>query len=79
MDGFAWTQFGSVRARVTAVDAEPRDGRVRVELAVVGAPPSVPMQHGLPGTLEVEVERATPATLVLRACGRVVAKPSSSQ
>jgi membrane fusion protein (multidrug efflux system) len=76
LDGFPWTQFGSVRARVSTVEAEPRDGLVRVELAVVDAPPSVPMQHGLPGTLEVEVERATPATLVLRACGRLVAAPS---
>jgi membrane fusion protein (multidrug efflux system) len=76
LDGFPWTQFGSVRARVSTVETEPREGRVRVELAVVGAPPAVPMQHGLPGTLEVEVERATPAVLVLRACGRAVAAPS---
>jgi membrane fusion protein (multidrug efflux system) len=80
LHGFPWTQFGSVRARVTSVESEPRDGAsgpvVRVELAVVSAPPAVPMQHGLPGTLEVEVERATPATLLLRACGRMVAAPS---
>jgi membrane fusion protein (multidrug efflux system) len=74
--GFPWTQFGSVSARVTSVESEPRDGLVRVELAVVSAPDAVPMQHGLPGTLEVEVERSTPATLLLRACGRLVAAPS---
>ena len=39
-------------------------------------PPAVPMQHGLPGTLEVEVDRVTPASLVLRACGRLLAQPS---
>jgi membrane fusion protein (multidrug efflux system) len=78
LDGFPWTQFGSVRARVASVETEPRDDRVRVELAVVGAPPAVPMQHGLPGTLAIEVERATPAALVLRACGRVVTTPSGA-
>jgi membrane fusion protein (multidrug efflux system) len=72
--GFPWTQFGSVQARVTSVEAEPRDGRVRVELAVVTAPPAIPMQHGLPGMIEVEVERVTPATLLLRAVGRVVTR-----
>jgi multidrug resistance efflux pump len=76
LDGFPWTQFGSVRARVINVEAEPRDGRVRVELAVVSAPKAVPMQHGLPGTLEIEVERATPALLLLRVCGRAIAAPS---
>ena len=30
----------------------------------------VPLQHGLPGRLEIEVERVSPATLVLRAVGR---------
>jgi membrane fusion protein (multidrug efflux system) len=65
-----------VRARVSNVDAEPRDGLVRVELAVVDAPSAVPLPPGLPGTLEVEVERTTAATLVLRACGRLVAAPS---
>jgi membrane fusion protein (multidrug efflux system) len=76
LDGFPWTQFGSVRAKVDRVESEPRGGHVRVELSVVGAPPAVPMQHGLPGSLEVEVERATPATLVLRACGRMLTRPS---
>jgi membrane fusion protein (multidrug efflux system) len=76
LDGFPWTQFGSVGARVVSIGSEPRDGRVRAELSVVGAPPAVPMQHGLPGSLEVEVERATPAALVLRAAGRVMTTPS---
>jgi hypothetical protein len=28
------------------------------------------MQHGLPGTVQVEVERISPASLVLRVVGR---------
>ena len=30
----------------------------------------VPLQHGLPGTVEVEVARVSPATLVLHAVGK---------
>jgi membrane fusion protein (multidrug efflux system) len=72
LDGFPWAQYGSVNAKVTRVAGEVRDGQVRVEFAVVGAPPAVPLQHGLPGTVEVEVERTSPAALVLRNAGRGV-------
>lgn len=71
LEGFPWTQYGSLDAIVTSVAHESRDGRIRVELRLVSEPPtSLPLQHGLPGTLEVEVERASPATLVLRTVGK---------
>lgn len=71
LDGFPWTEYGSIGATVTHVASEVRDGRIRVELAV--NPHSVnriPMQHGLPGTVQVQVERISPASLVLRVVGR---------
>jgi membrane fusion protein (multidrug efflux system) len=72
-DGFPWTQYGSLAVTVSGVASEVREGRVRVELRV---PPdqrsAIPLQHGLTGQVEVEVERATPATLFLRAAGRHV-------
>jgi multidrug resistance efflux pump len=74
LDGFPWAQYGTVTARVSRVAGEVRDGSVRVELAVDRSSPSIPLQHGLPGTVEVEVERATPASLVLRNAGRAVSK-----
>jgi membrane fusion protein (multidrug efflux system) len=70
LEGFPFTQFGSVHATVSNVASEVRDGRVRVELALSERATSVPMQHGMPGTVEVEVERISPAALVLRAAGR---------
>lgn len=74
LDGFPWTQYGSIPASVASVASEPRYGRIRVELAVQPEPGSrVPRQHGLTGEVEVEVERATPAALVLRAVGRGIA------
>jgi membrane fusion protein (multidrug efflux system) len=70
LSGFAWAEYGTVPAAVTRVSSEVRDGLVRVELALAGkADPRVPLQHGLPGTLEVEVERAAPLALLLRAAG----------
>jgi membrane fusion protein (multidrug efflux system) len=73
LDAFPATQYGSIPARVRAVAEEARDGRVRVELDVGAAVPSgIVLQHGLPGTLEIEIERASPAVLLWRAAGRMV-------
>jgi membrane fusion protein (multidrug efflux system) len=73
LESYPWAQYGLVRARVQSVASESRDGRVRVEL---GIEPEVPrgivLEHGLPGELEVEVEKASPATLVLRSVGKLV-------
>jgi len=69
--GFPWMQYGTVPATVANVATEVRDGGVRVELDVLPDPASrIPLQHGLPGTVEVEVERLTPAALALRSLGR---------
>lgn len=71
LEGFPWTRYGSVDTTVSRVASEIRSGRVRVELAL-GAPTSIPLEHGMPGTVEVEVERVTPATLVLRSAGKLL-------
>jgi membrane fusion protein (multidrug efflux system) len=76
LHGFPWPQYGTLSARVSAVAEEPRDGRVRVELALAGAvPPQLPAQHGLPGTLEIDLERISPAELALRAAGKTAVIP----
>lgn len=70
LDGFPWAQYGTIPAEVSRVADEIRDGRVRVELAL-GATLRTPilLQHGLPGSVEVEVERLSPAQLLLRSAG----------
>lgn len=78
LQGFPWTQYGSVAASVTEVASEVRDGTVRVDMAVVSQPPAIPLQHGLPGSVEVEVERISPARLVLRHAGRLLTQPRSA-
>ncbi|HZU51206.1 MAG TPA: HlyD family efflux transporter periplasmic adaptor subunit, partial [Sphingomicrobium sp.] len=77
LQGFPWTQFGSVPTHVTSVAGEVRDGYVRVELAVDRSVNSIPLQHGLPGTVEVQVENVTPAALLLRAAGQMIATPKT--
>lgn len=78
LDGYPWSVYGTVRARVTSVGTEPTilptaeavPGTVRVELEV--APPDDPrieLRHGMTTTVEVEVARVSPVALVLRAIG----------
>ncbi|HZH76639.1 MAG TPA: HlyD family efflux transporter periplasmic adaptor subunit [Archangium sp.] len=76
LDGFSWTEFGMLEATVVAVASEARDGLVRVELAVDGLPPGIPLEHGLPGIVDIAVEQATPLRLVLRALGRGLGEPT---
>lgn len=74
LDAFPFTQYGSIPATVATVANELRDGRVRVELDLSPGTTAIPMQHGLPGTIEIEVERISPAALVLRATGQRVTR-----
>ena len=70
LDGFPWTQYGTLSTRVRAVAQEVRDGAVRVELTVEGGQ-QLPVQHALTGSVEVAVESRTPLQLLLRAAGRI--------
>jgi membrane fusion protein (multidrug efflux system) len=73
LDGYPWAQYGLVRAKVASVASEVRDGLVRVELGIEPeVPRGIELEHGLPGELEVEVETASPAILVLRSVGKLV-------
>ncbi len=77
LDGFPWAQFGVIDARVVRVGNEIRDGLVRVELAPGDAPSRGPaLQHGLPGAIEVIVDEAPPAVLLLRAAGQALSRPA---
>jgi len=75
LDGFPWAQYGSIAVKVHRVASEIRDGRVRVEfLPDATDDPNPLLQHGLPGTVEIEIEQTTPALLVLRAAGQMLAQ-----
>jgi len=70
LDGFPWTQYGTVAATVESVGSDPVDNRVRVDLALQpGGSAAIPLGHGQSGVTEVEIGRTTPAELVLRVAG----------
>ncbi len=70
LEGFPWTQYGAAGATVSQVAGEVREGKVRVELSLdaVQASP-VPVQHGLPAEVDVQVEQLSPLGMVLRSAG----------
>ncbi len=71
LDGFPWGQYGSLAATVSNVAGEPKDGRVRVELQMLREQvAAIPLQHGLPGTVEIEVRKVSPLVLVLEYIAR---------
>ena len=82
LEGFSWLEYGTVAATVSEVGSEARAGLTRIELRVPArgdGTERVPLEHGLPGTVEVEIERVSPATLVLRATGRMLAAADEAE
>lgn len=78
LDGYPWTIYGTVPARVTRVGTEPGitptpeaiPGTVRVELDIeTPADPRIRVQHGLTATVEIEVARVSPVALLMRGIG----------
>jgi multidrug resistance efflux pump len=66
-----WTENGTLAATIARVSSPTADGHVQVELQIQSNnDTSIALQQGLSGTVEVEVEQVTPATLALRAIGR---------
>jgi len=61
-------------AAVARVADETSEGGVRVELALTDREGfSAPLEHGLPGQVEVAVERISPAELLVRTAGQWLA------
>jgi membrane fusion protein (multidrug efflux system) len=72
LDAFPWIRFGEVKAVVARVGSEAVDGLVRVEAGLAPEPEigSIPLQHGLVGSLAVKVEQVAPVELLLRVVGK---------
>lgn len=76
LEGFPWPEFGSVSAAVDRVAQEIRAESVRVELSIDARSTfRGTLQHGMPGSLEIAVERLTPLALVLRTAGQLLTAP----
>lgn len=74
LHGYPWAQYGSIDVKVARIASEIRDGRIRVEFHPISQHNKLPMQHGLLGAVEVEVEKITPAVLVLRTSGQMLTR-----
>ena len=80
LDGFPWTQYGIIPMTVESIGNEARDGHVRIEFKVQSnTATNIPIQHGLTGSVEVEVDQLSPATLLLRIIGKRLESPASTQ
>jgi len=76
LDGFPWAQFGTVALKVEHMASEIRGGRIRMELVPDSGQDPKLLQHGLPGSVEVAIERTTPLMLALQAAGQRLSKPA---
>lgn len=70
LDAYPWMQYGAIPISVVRISSEARDGTIEVEFALDDAARArMPLEHGLPGSVQVEVDRVTPIDLLLRAVG----------
>lgn len=80
LTGFPAAQYGTLAAHVARVSGEVREGTIRVELALDAPERSpVPLRHGLPAEVEIEVERLSPAALLLRLAGSALDAPRAGR
>ncbi|EPX61715.1 HlyD family secretion protein [Cystobacter fuscus DSM 2262] len=71
LQSFPWVEYGTLSAHVSGAASEIREEQLRVEFVLdERSPTRIPLQHGLLGSIEVEVERITPAQLVFRSVGK---------
>jgi len=88
LDGYPWTIYGTVPAKVTRVGTEPGlvatpeaiPGTVRVELDIeTPADSRIELRHGMTATVEVEVARVSPVALLMRSIGEWRATPKAEE
>ena len=72
LDGYPWTEYGVLEARVTRVASEVRDGGLRVELQPAASRRMAAIvRHGETGRVEIQVEKVSPAVLLMRSAGQL--------
>jgi hypothetical protein len=72
LDGDLGAEIGLIPAMVMDVTNQPRQKQIQVELATLF---NAPLPDGLTGQVEIEVERISPAVLVMRATGQLLNNP----
>ncbi len=64
LDALPWTRHGVVEAVVREVSQVHSDGQILVRCNIMMAPDNT-KRHGLVGTLEIEIDRATPLQILI--------------
>lgn len=78
--GFPAAQYGLLEARVQHVSGELRDGTLRAELVLLDpASAPLPLRHGMPARVEIEVERLSPLELGIRLLRSTLAAPRAGR
>ncbi len=73
LDAYTWPQYGSLPLMVDEVKVEAGASFVSVSLVPSGEEMlTMPLQGGMTGTVEVEIDKLSPAALALRAAGKLV-------
>ena len=76
LDALPWMRFGQIEAEVVRVGQETVDGLLSVECRLLSDHHhGVDLQHGMQGTLAVEVDRMSPLELVLTVAGKNRGRP----
>ncbi|MEO8627699.1 MAG: hypothetical protein ABI612_06300 [Betaproteobacteria bacterium] len=80
LDGLPRALYAGIRAEVSSVSTQVVEGKVRVELATQPDDDAyITLRPNLTATIEVEVERVSPAILVLRTTRRWLHMSSESE
>jgi membrane fusion protein (multidrug efflux system) len=73
LNGFPSEQYGRLTATVADIAGEVRDGTIKVDLALtVDTHSAIPLQHGQPGEVEINVGRSSPLDLIIRSAGHMI-------
>lgn len=71
LDGFSQSRKNVIEAQLTNVNSSIHKGYIQVDLLILqNQENAIPLQSGLTGMVEVEVERISPMVLVLRSVGQ---------
>jgi hypothetical protein len=79
LDAFSWVQYGVLRAEVQRVESSGQGENLNVVLILEDVEHfPIDIEPGLRGTIAIEVERISPAALVLRAAGKTATRSGDS-
>ena len=80
LDALPWMRFGQIEAQVVRVGQETVEGLLRVECRLLSDHHhGADLQHGMQGTLVVEVDRMSPLELVLTLAGKSRSRPGGDK